>query len=228
MERPIRFASGEIRALLDERKTQVRRIVRPQLKPWGLNNAFLDWGDGEPMTLSQLAEASPYLPGDRLWVQETFVLESNYGLEPADVYRPPHADGRPTHWEESEDYGRVWMQPHYRATDPEPHLVTENQDDLDDTTRWRSSLHMPRWASRITLEIADVRVQRLQEISEEDARAEGLEVYSGDDVDYFGHLNAGHCSAIAAFAKLWDLNSKRAPWSSNPWVWAITFGRVTS
>jgi hypothetical protein len=78
---------------------------------------------------------------------------------------------------------------------------------------------MPRWASRITLEITDVRVQRLQEISEEDAEAEG--VYSWSEM---GPLDI---CARPLFASLWDsLNGKRAPWASNPFIWALTFRRA--
>jgi hypothetical protein len=88
---------------------------------------------------------------------------------------------------------------------------------------------MPRWASRLTLEIAEVRCQRLQEISEDDAIAEGM----GDKIISHG-WNAEEkavvlSSPIGRFCILWDeINAKRAPWSSNPWCWAITFQRVES
>lgn len=102
-------------------------------------------------------------------------------------------------------------------------------------TKCRPSIYMPRWASRITLEITDVRVQQLQEISETDARAEGFEaeMVHGDTCDSQsfcdGHTcGAVDCSARNNFEITWDsLNSKRGySWESNPWVWAITFKRV--
>jgi len=85
---------------------------------------------------------------------------------------------------------------------------------------WRPSIFMPRWASRITLEIEDVRVQRLQDISERDARAEGMLPAGANPAHYK--------PARDLFRRLWnDINEDRAPWSSNPWVWAISFRRVT-
>jgi len=83
--------------------------------------------------------------------------------------------------------------------------------------RWTPAIHMPRWASRITLRITDVQVQRLQEITESDAAAEGC-CTTWDD---YPKQNR------EAFAELWDkINGKRAPWASNPWIWAISFERV--
>jgi hypothetical protein len=87
--------------------------------------------------------------------------------------------------------------------------------------RWRPSIHMPRWASRITLEVAGVRVERLQEITPDDAIAEGV----------FGegryNTQPGMPYPVATFAALWDsINDKRAPWASNPWVWVVEFRRI--
>ena len=87
----------------------------------------------------------------------------------------------------------------------------------DVTDRWTPSIYMPRWASRITLELTDVRVQRVQEISHKDALAEGVE--------YDVSKSAG--APLPRFQKLWDsINAKKHPWSSNPWVWALSFRRV--
>lgn len=95
---------------------------------------------------------------------------------------------------------------------------------IDRWVWWRDVLtasHTPRGASRITLEVTDVRVQRLQEISEDDARAEGVEPGGAGDADLGG-------TARGAFHRLWDsINGERAPWASNPFVWAITFRRIT-
>ena len=88
-------------------------------------------------------------------------------------------------------------------------------------------MFMPRWASRITLEIVEVRVQRLQDISEEDARAEGISAESASQFVGHGHP-IDDTAWIIAYADLWNhINGKKYPWSSNVWVWAITFKRVT-
>lgn len=109
-------------------------------------------------------------------------------------------DGRLTHWRIVHGTWREWIL-------PDADVGSVASPDF-----WRASIHMPRWASRLTLEVTEVRVQRLREISEEDVLAEG--VTAADDPDV----------TREAFRFLWDaINGKRAPWESNPWVWAISF-----
>ena len=99
---------------------------------------------------------------------------------------------------------------------------------------WRSSLFHPRWASRITLEVTGVRVERLQDITEEDAMAEGIEALDGDldaaEICRAAKLVGGRCGpedGLTWFAALWErINGKRAPWASNPWLWVVSFRRV--
>jgi len=144
-ERPILFSGEMVRAILDGRKTQTRRIVR-----------------GHPHTVKPLNIGCPYgVPGDRLWVKETFALsrfdpESHEDEDTKDpsqwdgvVYR---ADGEHGSWEHYDGKGG-------RARISAP---------------WRPSIYMPRWASRITLEVTSVRAERVQDISEQDAQAEGI------------------------------------------------------
>jgi hypothetical protein len=208
-ERPILFSAPMVRALLEGRKTQTRRLVKmrefQRSDTVGYDFAFRDrrllWNE---YTHGQLVNSkwNRYgAPGDRLWVRETWDYfggdEYLYQGDPGAVlYRadPGHHDGA---WR---DRG------------------------------WRPSIHMPRWASRLTLEVTGVRVERVQGISEEDARAEGLfEWRSPSGVAHFGEgvADTWETSAAAAFARLWDsINGKRAPWSSNPWVWVVEFRRV--
>lgn len=194
-EKPILFSGPMVRAILEGRKTQTRRVVRrPYVSPLQrllrcADGLFRWWlKDAEQPQPSDVR--CPYgKPGDRLWVRETWRY---YGG---------------SEYEYQRDQSNVI----YRAT---PTFESSPRAD------WRPSIFMPRWASRITLEVTDVRVQRLQEISSEDALDEGI--FTGgtnsrmDDQDI-----------EEEFASLWDsINAKRAPWSSNPWVWAITFKRV--
>lgn len=115
----------------------------------------------------------------------------------------------------------------------DPGSVLYRADEGRDAARWRPSIHMPRWASRITLEVTEVRVQRLQDISEADARAEGVcpffEVYEniGRDQCITSGERAEDAPFRASYACLWDeINGDRAPWAENPWVWAVSFRRV--
>lgn len=180
-ERPIIFSGAMVRAILDERKTQTRRVVR-----------------GHPHTMEPLNIGCPYgVPGDRLWVRETWG-QTEQGDEWG--YYRGKADAR--------------LPVLFRADDP---------TGGDDDEYWRPSIHMPRWASRITLEVIGVRVERVQDISEDDARAEGVTPTA--PLGKTGH--AVGAEYAAAFAALWDsINGKRAPWASNPWVWAVEFQRV--
>ncbi|MBW7932469.1 MAG: hypothetical protein H3C62_02410 [Gemmatimonadaceae bacterium] len=141
------------------------------------------------------------VPGDRLWVRETFQYEAK-----TDAFE----------WDVRNCIIR------YRATEPGAGPWLTAEDDISDA--WRPSIHMPRWASRLTLEVTGVRVERVQDISEEDAKAEGSTVpwmYKATQEPVATHR--------AAFARLWDsINAKRAPWSSNPWVWVVAFKPIAA
>lgn len=220
-----------VRALLEGRKTQTRRVVKPQPVPstcagqpmWGHAGLAGNFGEHIFGGCAAALLPCPYgAPGDRLWVRETFVLEW------------PEMD-RP----ESEDEYRRWLVPHYAATESKPELVDQN---TERPIGWRSPIHMPRWASRITLEVTEVRVQRLQDISEEDAKAEGLKGITKDgslvkyglpDRDGFPGTDDDGWEwqdwdkiPSRAYSRLWDSINGAGAWESNPWVWAITFKRV--
>lgn len=197
--RPILFSGPMVRALLEGRKTQTRRVAKltagAHVKEVGGHRR---WHPGDP----DAVQACPYGgPGTALWVRESHA-----------VLRAGDLDGS----------GRDIR---YRADDP------------DAPVTWCPSIHMPRWASRITLEVESVRIERLHAITEEDAVAEGVEredLPSDPDNFHppgsFGYVTGsvpfpeGHIypTAREAFAALWDtINGKRAPWSANPWVWAL-------
>jgi len=136
---------------------------------------------------------SPYgQPGDRLWVRETWAAPHS------DDARPP----RSIHCD--------WMQIHYAATEERGGLL------------WRPSIHMPRWASRITLEITGVRVERLQDISAKDAIAEGVRVHE----DHHGKPSGSIYSPVQAYCDLWESINGHGSWDANPWVWVLEFKRV--
>jgi hypothetical protein len=232
-ERPILFNGESVRAILDGRKTMTRRVVKPQ-PPDDAEIALLDgltqpeWTDG-----FYWKRRCPFgVPGDRLWVRETFVLESSYGVESIDNYPPPFDDGRPIRevsFDEDPDFGPYWEQPHYRATDPEPDLAYE--DLTEPWCRWRPSIHMPRWACRLFLEVVSVRVERLQEITNGDVEREGgISTPSRDPNDlrrietYFDQLG----EVFRGFERSWDaIYAKRGhSWESNPWVWVVEFKEV--
>lgn len=219
-ERGMIFNGEMVRAILDGRKTQTRRIMAPQpaddiergIFP---NPEAIGWKSSlRHKHGSTTAHFCPYgKPGDRIWVRETFQgplfdydLMDSYCKDPTPFEKPEFcvykADGVPA--------------PEFYDADDELHCC------------WRPSIHMPRWASRILLEITDVRVERLNAISEEDARAEGI-------IDG-GCLNCGEpepcgCAnpdpdATDAFAYLWQSIYGQENWNANPWVWVISFKRV--
>lgn len=218
-ERPILFSGPMVRAILAGLKTQTRRIVKDERMPTVFRT-------GEPESVpSWYFDQCPHgKPGDRLWVRETWAPS----VKAPKCQIAFQADGRCYGFggDGAGGYLRIF---HGWLVDS-----TTRGDQPGDTfgrgmyRRWKPSIHMPRWASRISLEITDVRVERLQEIDEEDAMAEGVQVDDlGDAVfeDENDDLNFG--TAKAAFSGLWDsINGKRAPWRSNPWVWVITFRRV--
>lgn len=194
-ERPILFSAPMIRAILDGRKTQTRRVVKPQPSRIGALG---------PIANERTVRCPFGQLGDRLWVREAWALTKAYD-------RLPVSEKSPGGWKNV-----------VRRRADEVH-----EGALLDWGRWRPSMHMPRWASRITLEITGVRVERLQDIASADARKEGIECHEKDGTEWFHAAGRDYHIAKLAFFGLWDsINGNRAPWASNPWVWVIKFKRV--
>lgn len=202
--RPILFSGPMVRAILDDRKTQTRRVLR--LQPGELDKV-LQLGDGSwHVTDSQGGHMSPltirFAPGDRLYVREAWrTLHKSDCLAPRNLAVDP---------------SKITFE-----ADP------EHRNPLWAFGRYRPGMHMPRWVSRLTLVVSDVRVQRLQEITEDDARAEGI---ADGGCLTCGESEPCGCAdpnpdAVDSFANLWNsLNEKRGyGWITNPWVVAITF-----
>lgn len=242
-ERPILFSGPMVQALLRDEKTQTRRVVkdprrnrRPNPPSANGTGGIYSMADAEAeLRLEKDRQPNypcPYgQPGDRLWVRETFVLESTYEYHEEEL-RPTD---RPYQECGDEYSGHYFLIPHYRATEPEPHIVPyDREDGYDDTTAWRPSIFMPRWASRINLEITEIRVERVQEISEADAKAEGVGdryILIGDRFTKVSNVMESHGANGTlrnGFFVLWDsINGEKYPWSSDPWVWVVGFTRIT-
>jgi hypothetical protein len=191
-ERPILFSAPMVRAILDGRKTQTRRTVKRH------NIIRLSSND-------EFRATSPYPLARDTGNRYHYVLTEAAHIGLPCPYGAPgdRLWVRETWREDSPDDP---VRAIYRA-DPENEFLAESLIGF----KWKPSIFMPRWASRLTLDITDVRVQRLQDISVEDCRAEGIE-YKVE------------VPTKQQFQRLWDdINAKRAPWSSNPWVWALTF-----
>jgi hypothetical protein len=233
-ERPILFSGPMVRALIEGRKTQTRRIVKPQ-PPFGCSyvingaqNAALCrsverpevWVVPTPRSVDHRLPCVYGQPGDRLWVKETFSAHGAFGDYGRKVYRADIPDGK------------------------EPHGL-----------HWKPSIFMPRAASRMALEVVGVRVERLQDISENDANAEGVRpltcevvfcvptgiavgtarldvgvdgrlpcpgerfVYSGETF-YIGAVKPFY---VGAYLNLWEEINGRGSWAANPWVWVVEF-----
>jgi hypothetical protein len=230
-DRPILFSAEMVRAILDGRKTQTRRIIKPQPPAEAESvcrqlysqeapefDGAWTWWAGKPQKPITKPLFCPYgKPGDLLWVRETWARHASgvdYAADFAAISRP-------------------------------------------EAGPWRPSIHMPRWASRITLRITDIRVERLQDISEDDALAEGCEARPFPGPWWQGYRDLGdgqlfHQQAIGETAPDWMIGPKQMPptpwldqsardgfrsiwmglhgpgaWDDNPWVWVISFQRVT-
>ncbi|WP_121383209.1 hypothetical protein [Pseudomonas aeruginosa] len=227
-ERPILFTGPMVLALLEGRKTATRRIAKPVKHP-DLGNIYAPGAlvlEGEPQHV--IDRACPYgQPGDRLWVRETWT-DVNLCGAPALAYRADE-DIRDL----MEEPGFLDDRGAFNYDDPrvKPYPFACWYADLDQA-RWRPSIHMPRWASRILLEITAVRVERLQDISDDQAEAEGVErpenitnvdVWDGAERELFNAMNQPR----ARFRRLWSNINGSESWDSNPWVWCIEFKRVT-
>jgi len=220
-QRPIIFSAPMVRAILDGRKTQTRRILKSSPhsqaeRAQHFEGTRWDWLRYDGLRLATFN--CPYSqPGDLLWVREKFAMQTCVNGEP-----PPFSDGRPILRRSDTDFDGwepLWVQPHYAATDTAPDLCCERENcrqcrDNDYGPHWQSPIFMPRWASRITLEITAVRVERLQDISEEDAIAEGCAPSDGC------HISEEH------YMDLWCGIHGPDSWDANPWVWVIEFKRA--
>ncbi|MGI0556265.1 hypothetical protein ACRCOZ_07605 [Pseudomonas aeruginosa] len=222
-ERPILFTGPMVRAILEGRKTVTRRVMKPQPDFLGSmvdpNTPFktLDAGLHARITC-------PYgEPGDRLWVRETWTDVNMCGA-PALAYRADE-DIRDL----MEEPGFLDDRGAFNYDDPrvKPYPFACWYAELDQA-RWRPSIHMPRWASRILLEITAVRVERLQDISEEQALAEGVH---GEPCDHArqacSDIGCWGDTAKGAFGFLWEQLNGAGAWQANPWVWVVEFKRVT-
>ncbi|EMP0917375.1 hypothetical protein [Pseudomonas aeruginosa] len=204
-ERPILFNDQMVRAILEGRKTVTRRVVRPQ--PDFLSSMV------DPNTPFKTLDAGlharitcPYgEPGDRLWVREAWAADAQVdAIAPSDL-----SQGEP-----------IWY--------PADLSVRQTGCSMISKGRVRPSIHMPRWACRILLEITAVRVERLQDISEEQALAEGVR---GEPCDHArqacADIGCWGDTAKGAFGFLWESLKGEGSWAANPWVWVIEFKRVT-
>lgn len=243
-ERPILMKSHEIKGILEKRKTQFRRIINPQpigedlrilsnhydcmigddKKYWGLTAGDQNWEQTSlqcPYGVDEIRDYNGSLirSGDRLWVRETMVR-----------------------WLGDGTCGNEWV---YKADGS--HVI--GSDSIRVSNNVCPSIHMPRWASRITLEVMSVKVERLQDISEEDAKEEGAfftdygrtcyHTWDGPDAcpappehhqqkngwAMQGTSSSDQClgSARMAFANLWQSINGPGSWETNPWVWVVTF-----
>ncbi|HDZ2845539.1 hypothetical protein AAHW68_20035 [Klebsiella pneumoniae] len=233
-ERGMIFNAEMVRAILDGRKTQTRRPIK-----WK-QTRFTEIGereDGSKWPWSEDAEHAcdfwhpcPFgAVGDRIWVRETWATLGNEDgccidwegnlckgdeRSAARIYRAS-CEQRPG------DYG-LWSIPDDAYW--KPHTKEHKFEGA-----WRPSIHMPRWASRILLEITDVRVERLNAISEEDATAEGVPPAGSLLPDYPGTFltpKGDFATAKVAFQRLWESIYGEESWKANGWVWVISFKRV--
>lgn len=221
-ERPIIFNAPMVRAILVGRKTQTRRVVRQvphwqhcgrDIMEWGLSDCYTDESGRHWLDIQTHVDDNSHdeikcpfgKPGDRLWCKETWRIDGLSTKGALEIGRR-HTDGLSFR---ADMYG----------------------DRSCDDCPWIPSIHMPRWASRITLEITGVRVERLCNITDDDAKSEGAEKGLWDSAtmtltvptDVAGKYYATH---ISGFAFLWQSIYGPGSWEANPFVWVLEFKRV--
>lgn len=218
-ERPILFSGAMVQALLNGSKTQTRRAVKNQpegdgveimhgatkFPAYGLSDWISDKYQGYGFQTDDELWRCPYgQPGERLWVRECFASGKKMGED-----------------------GYLTDEPLtiYRATDEDVQWY-DGADDCPVKTPWKPSIHMPRVASRLLLEITAVRVERLQDISEADAKAEGIESRDGEgfywrDYELKNGWHANH--PVMSYETLWRSINGPDSWDANPWVWVVEF-----
>jgi hypothetical protein len=214
-ERPILFQGAMVRAILASTKTQTRRMVKHSGELFDVRALVaavqeyvpaVDRATGKKWGTGSRLIRCPYgAPSGRLWVRESWARDDEDG---ALFYRADVGTGN-----EADDWQR-------------------NIDDGASGYRWRPSIHMPRAACRLVLEVTEVRVQRLQDISEADCWAEGIEAVDGaftrdQHIDMTRRLGCRIDDAKPSYALLWESINGPGSWDANPWVWAVSFRRGT-
>lgn len=206
--KPILFNTEMVRAILDGRKTTTRRVIKPQPEPFGKALAY----KGGIYSTSGLIKSAPFQKGDILYVRETFCK----------LWK---LDGNDQIIEGTENY--------YYAADgynPTPFNCFPDEDGFHgdrDRPKWHPSLHMPKEAARLFLRVTDVRAERLQGITEEQAVKEGCITFSDKARDgKFDDVAEFDLTAKDAFIEVWNGTLKKdstCTWANNPWVWVISF-----
>jgi hypothetical protein len=248
-ERPISFKAPMVRAILEDRKTLTRRIVKPP-RGWESQYPHCDpfamppavwWWNGIHERVGVRQECPYGKPGDRLWVRENYWIATNYSYgtdpcgEPVKTPPPSQLHGNPIHFAAdgnppncaNSTYGPNGLRGGHFAA-PDPYAIWDKHP----------SIHMPRWASRILLEIINIKVERLQDICEDEAKAEGARRFDElPSIHPFGidsrwsmesPKSTDQClgSARMAFANYFEKINGEESWCKNPWVWVIEFRRI--
>ena len=249
IEKPILFNTEMVKAILDGRKTQTRRVIKNICGNYDEIRANPCYhGAWNPIILGRVLSGfkCPYgNAGDKLWVRETWKVQSFSPDYFAICYK---ADG--SH-KELEDVPKDFSYLQDKFDDWQENLAFQSEKELEkmkfledenseyrwvwkgeSPLRWRPSIYLPRWASRINLRITDVRIERLQRLTYENAIAEGILHRTGEilGIDWYaGYIGAEwRTDPIIAFRDLWDsINGKRGyGWNKNPWVWVVEFEAV--
>lgn len=273
-ERPILFSGEMVRAILEGRKTQTRRVVKPQPKTEGLQGVYADlynhgpewafWLPDNRMTEPRTWPCPHGTVGDRLWVREAWRIGSFMDGEPMVFDYRAGGDSMEERDNDSPDY-EAWSERMASESTDElekmqwPHKDGDGiyrWDDCESPLRWRPSIFMPRWASRITLEITDIRVERVQDITEADAKVEGcLPIVEEDCSVTCGTRKTNFRdlwnSIYAKWERIWNrglgyYEFQQFPWCeddaapipkstkhperyhiyANPWLWVLTFRKA--
>lgn len=222
-ERPILFSGAMVRALLAGTKTQTRRVVKPQPdtahdgEPYWFIGGYRVWAyrpaPAVPLRAGGNPLPCPYgQPGDRLWVRETFVQGWDY--DPVtDRIKRFDSDGR-----------HIPIKTWYRADATD--IGWCDADGWEANTPWKPSIHMPRAVSRITLEITSVRVERLQDISNADAMAEGIVLQPDGGYGLADTTHYHSTDPRQSYFSLWEAINGDGSVQANPLVWAVEFRRL--
>jgi hypothetical protein len=214
--KPILFNTSMVKAILKGRKTQTRRVVKNNNSLYGSKFSELDFNDAfvdglndkylkvkHPIDNTRQRVFSKIETGDILWVREGFRYVHHYGFQDKFVQ--------------------------YRNMGTNAHCNIPDADQIiPDESGWKPSIHMPKEACRIFLEVTNVRVERLNDISEQDAIDEGIKVIEPEEAyyDYDGGACGAYATAKGSFFSLWNSINGKDSWEDNPWVWVYDFNRT--